>query len=44
MHNDPILPREQPGDVDINGYLATALFVGVIVLLMILIFALASAA
>lgn len=36
---------EQPvGDVDINGHLATAMFIGVIVLVLMCIYALATAA
>lgn len=33
-----------PGDVDVNGNLATGLFVGVIVVLLVIIYAYASAA
>ena len=42
--NEVIVEQQPVGDVDINGHLATAMFIGVIVLILVCIYALATAA
>ncbi len=41
---DDVIEEQPVGDADTNGHLATAMFIGVIVLMLVCIYALATAA
>lgn len=44
LTEDQVIDRDDDGDVDVNGHLAMGLFVGVLLVIVMVIYALANAA